>query len=247
MNETIGLMRAHRSVRKYTDEAVASADVEAAVRAGQAAATSSAVQAYCVIRVTDPDRRAAIAELAGPQEKVRVAPEFFVVCADSRRHRLLCEREGKRYEQELEAFLVGVIDATLFAQNMVLAFESMGYGTCYIGGIRNDLPALDRVLGLPEGVYPVFGVCVGRAAESPAERPRLGAEGVVFDDAYPSDGAMLAAIDAYDARYRAYLRERGASERQVDWAWGRAMAEKFATPSREALGAYYRSKGACLD
>ena len=52
-------------------------------------------------------------------------------------------------------------DAALFAQNMVVAFESMGYGTCYIGGLRNDLQALHEVLDTPEGVWPLFGLLKG--------------------------------------------------------------------------------------
>ncbi|MEL6740959.1 MAG: nitroreductase family protein, partial [Planctomycetota bacterium] len=57
------LLGAHRSIRSYTDDPVPEADLAAAVQAGQAAATSSAVQAYCAIRITDPARRARLAEL----------------------------------------------------------------------------------------------------------------------------------------------------------------------------------------
>ena len=247
MNPTIEQMLAHRSIRAYTDEPVPTEHLREAVRAGQAAATSSAVQPYCCIRVTDTDTRSAIAELAGPQQKVALAPEFLVICADTRRHRLLCERAGSAYDQRLEAFLVGVIDAALFAQNMTLAFEALGYGTCFIGGLRNELPGVDALLKLPEGVYPLFGLCVGRPAEQPAPRPRLAIESVLFDDAYPDDATAIADTDVYDERYRAYLRERNAKEEQVARAWSGAMSAKYATPSRPALAEYYRSKGARLD
>ena len=247
MNETIEGMLAHRSIRKFTDEPVAMGDLRLAVRAGQAAATSSAVQAYCAIRVTDPSVRREIAELSGPQEKIAACAEFLVICADSRRHRLLCARAGKRYDQRLEAFLVGAIDAALFAQNMVLAFESMGYGTCYIGGIRNDLPRLDKALSLPKGVYPMFGLCVGRPAERPSERPRLPVDAILFEGAYPSDERVLSGADAYDETYRAYLRQRGARPAQVERSWSGAMVAKFEHVSRPGLGAYYAGKGAKLD
>ena len=223
------------------------ADLRLAIQAGQAAATSSAVQAYCAIRVTDPGARGAIAELSGPQEKVAECAEFLLICADSRRHRLLCEREGKRYDQRLEAFLVSAIDAALFAQNLTLAFESMGYGTCYIGGVRNDLPRLDEVLKLPEGVYPMFGLCVGKPEESPSERPRLPVDAILFEGAYPSDGQVLSDTDAYDETYRDYLRERGAKPEQIERSWSGAMAHKYPGVSRSELSAYYLGKGARLD
>lgn len=242
MNETMRTLMAHRSIRRYTGEPVADEDIRAAVRAGQMASTSSAVQAYCVIRVRDAAKRRAIAEISGPQEKVATAPEFFVICGDARRHRLACERAGRPYEQRLEGFLIAVIDATLFAQNMAVALESMGYGLCYIGGIRNDLPRVGEVLGLPAGVYPLFGLCVGRPAESPSERPRLPEGGVLFEDAYPDDDELLRQLDEYDAAYRRYLEERGARPK----GWSEAMVEKLEHASRVTVGLFYRGQGADL-
>jgi nitroreductase len=247
MNPTIEQMHAHRSIRRYTEEPVEREHLLEAVRAGQAAATSSAVQAYCAIRVTNPETRRAIAQLAGPQEKIALAPEFLVICADTRRRRLICARDQITYNQRLEAFLVGAIDASLFAQNMTLALESMGYGTCYIGGIRNDIRRLDELLALPEGVYPFFGLCVGRPAESPLPRPRLDASAVLFDDAYPDDATINEQTEAYDEVYRAYLRDRGAPPEQIERAWSRAVSARLGTPSRVELGAYYTAKGACFD
>lgn len=242
MNETLRMLLSHRSIRRFTSEPIPDEHIEAAVRAGQMASTSSAVQAYCAIRVTDDAKRRAIAELAGPQEKVAAAPAFFVICGDARRHRLLCERAGKSYGQHLEGFLIAVIDAALFAQNMAVALESMGYGMCYIGGIRNDLPRVAEVLGLPEGVYPVFGMCAGRPAESPSERPRLPAGGVLFENGYPSDDEVYRRADEYDTAYRAYLAERGARPR----GWSEAMVEKMDHASRLSVGPFYREQGADL-
>lgn len=243
MHPALVLMHAHRSIRSYTSEPIPREHIIEAVHAGQMAATSSAVQAYCAIRVSNPEHRAALARLSGPQQKVALAPEFLVVCGDTRRHRLLAARAGRAYEQRLEAFLVAVIDAALFAQNMVLAFEAMGYGTCYIGGLRNNLPEVDRLLRLPEGVFPLFGVCVGRPAEQPTPRPRLPAHAVLFEGAYPDDAALLAPIPEYDADYREYLVKRGAAPK----GWSELIAEKFESVTRGGVGAYCASKGARLE
>lgn len=243
MNQVIELLLSHRSIRRYADQAIPEEHVANCVRAGQMASTSSAVQAYACIRVRDPDKRRALADLAGPQEKVAVAPEFFLICGDARRHRLLCERAGADSDQRMEGFLISIIDATLFAQNMVLAFESLGYGACYIGGIRNDLPGVGRVMQLPPGVYPLYGLCVGVPAEDPAPRPRLPMQAVCFDDAYPPDDELLATIDRFDADYRDYLARRGAAA----MGWGESMIEKMAHASRASVGPYYRQQGAVVD
>lgn len=246
-NPTLDTLHAHRSIRRFTDDPIPADHLAAAVAAGQAAATSSAVQAYCCIRVTNPDHRAALADLTGPQEKVKLAPEFLVICGDARRHRLLCARNNTPYDQRLEGFLIATIDATLFAQNMTVAFESMGYGTCYIGGLRNHLADVVNLLNIPEGVYPLFGLCVGAPAEQPTLRPRLPMNAVLFDDTYPTDADMLERIDTYDATYRDYLKDRGAKPAQIDPAWSGAMATKHAKPSRVDLAEVFKARGASLD
>lgn len=244
MNETLRQIHAHRSIRRYKEDAVPDAHILEGVRAGQMASTSSAVQAYSVIRVRDAGKRAALAELAGPQEKVARCGAFLVVCGDARRHRVLCDRAGVSYAETFENFLVTVIDASLMAQNMTLAFESMGYGVCYIGGVRNDLPRVRALLKVPEGVYPLFGLCVGVADESPGPRPRLPAEAVLFDDAYPDDAELMRGVDAYDAAYRAYLAARGVSRAA---GWSDAMVARLHEKTRPEAGSFYASMGATLE
>ncbi len=242
MNETISLIRRHRSVRDYADAAVPDDHVRLAVEAGQAASTSSAIQSYCVLRIRDDGHRRRLAELCGNQDHITRCGAFFVVCGDSRRHRLLCRRAGRTYDARLEAFLLAVIDATLFAQNLVLAFESLGYGICYIGGLRNNLAEVDQLLEIPPGVYPLYGLCVGVPDEEPTPRPRLGADAVLFDDRYPDDEEILRLVEAYDTVYRRWLDERGVAHDD----WSNRMAEKFAEPRRTDVGPYYRGKGADL-
>lgn len=246
MNPTLDLLLAHRSIRAFTADPVPDSHIEAAITAGQAASTSSAVQAYCVIRITDPDTRREIAELAGNQRYVESAPAFFIICADSRRHRLLAEAHDAPYDTRLEAFLVSTIDAALFAQNTVVAFESLGYGICYIGGIRNNLPRLDRLLEIPEGVYPLFGLCVGKPAQHPGPRPRLPLDAVLMHERY-DDKAATQAVEQYDDTYRDYLKARNAPESQTAKAWSGRMAEYHDALRRAGVAAYYTSKGARLD
>ena len=243
MNPTIETMRAHRSIRVFKDTPIPEEHIQEAMLAGQAAATSSAVQPYCIIRVTDDDTRQQIADLAGPQQKVRDCAAFFVICADLRKHMLITQRAGNEYKTSLEAFLVGSIDASLFAQNFTLALESLGHGTCYIGGIRNNLPLLDDLLELPEGVCPLYGRCAGVPDQDPSHRPRLAPDAMLFNDRYPHDELTLAQIDAYDETYKQYLTNRGAQPA----TWSESIAKKYSYANRPGLGAFYESKGASID
>ncbi len=236
------LLRHHRSVRAYRDEAVGDADILRAVEAAQCAATSSALQAYGLLRVRDDAQRRRLAELTGDQAYVASCPAFFIVSGDSRRLRLAAREHGLERGENLESFLLCVIDAALFAQNLCLAFEAQGYGTCFIGGLRNRLEEVDRLLAVPEGVYPLFGLCVGRPAEDPGKRPRFMPEAILEDGAWHPESELKSQIEAYDARMRTYYADRGKPGH--DWSTG--VAKKFRRPSRPELAAYYRSKGARL-
>ena len=91
------------------------------------------------------------------------APLFLVWLADLARLNDIASARGTEVEgtQFFELFLVAVIDAALAAQNAVIAAESLGLGTVYVGAIRNNVPAVARLLGLPPQVMPVFGLTIG--------------------------------------------------------------------------------------
>ena len=162
MNDVIKLLNAHRSIRKFTDQAIPQGLLRELIQAGQAAATSSHVQAYTVIHVKDAANREAIAELAGGQGYVASSAAFLVFCADMKRPTEASERTGANVERGMtEQLLVATVDTALMAQNVAVAAESEGLGICYIGGIRNNPEAVSELLRLPAHVYPVFGMCLG--------------------------------------------------------------------------------------
>ncbi|MDP7030637.1 MAG: nitroreductase family protein, partial [Phycisphaerales bacterium] len=195
-------------------ESMPEPELRAAVQAAQQAATSAHIQVYSVLRVTRPEHLQKLVELTGGQEKVAQAGTFLVICGDMRRHQLLAQAATEACNENLESFLLCVVDASLFAQNLALAAESLGWGTCFIGGLRNDLKAVGSLFELPQGVYPLFGLCIGRADETPWKRPRLPVEAVLFDDCYPNDAAMISMMRDYDEDMAAYYEKRGASGRR---------------------------------
>jgi hypothetical protein len=166
-----------------------------------------------------------------------------VVLADLRRLDLAAALHGQLQVHNFESFLVAVIDAALFAQNLALAFEAQGYGICFIGGLRNRLAEVDRLLEVPAGLLPLFGCCVGRPAEPGEPRPRLPLAAVFSDGRFSDPDAQRAAIGAHDQAMLAWNQAQGRPGRD----WSRGVARKGAQAWRVGLADFYRSKGAVLD
>ena len=242
-NPTLDLLLSHRSVRRFTSDPVTPEDLEAAVRSGQQASTSSNIQAYSAIAVRDSDDLAKLVTLTGGQEKVAECPLFLAICADTRKHRILAERDECTYETNLEGFMLAIIDATLFAQNMCVAFESMGYGICYIGGLRNDLDGVQELLDLPLGVWPVFGLCIGRPSGESQVRHRFHPNAVLFEGRYPSDEQITETIHEYDERLGEWYTQVGIDAP----GWSARMERHFRKAQRSENARHYQDRGASFE
>ncbi len=184
-NPTLELIGRHGSARYYKSDPVPGETVEILIAAAQRTSSSSNLQAYSVIAVTDATKRARLAELCGNQEHIAQAPVFLAWCADLARLDRACELRGyTQVTDYVENFLVAAVDAAIAAQTAALAAESLGLGICYIGSIRNNTQAVIDLLELPRLVFPITGMTVGWPAAQPPIRPRLPLRGVLHWEHY---------------------------------------------------------------
>lgn len=184
------VLRRHASCRDYLPEPISDATVEELVRTAQQAPTDATGQLYSILQIKDNRLRAEFTRLVGGQVHVAQAPGLFVVLLDTRRLRLLLESRGERYGmRSFVALLFGITDASLFAQSFALAAETMGYGTCFLGSVQNNSRAVARLLKLPPGVVPLYGITMGRPATVSPPKPRTPTRLVLHADAYndPTD------------------------------------------------------------
>ncbi len=206
-NDVLATLLAHRSVRAFLPDPVPADTLATLVAAAQSAATSSNLQTWSVVAVEDPARKARLSVMAGSQKHIDQCPLFLVWLADLARTGQVAADRGATVEgtQYLEMMLMAAIDATLAAQNAVVALESLGLGSVYIGGIRNRPEEVAAELGLPPQVFAVFGLCVG--IPDPAVRtdikPRLPQEAVLHREQYDPQ-AQHAAVASYGARMNAF-------------------------------------------
>lgn len=244
MNATLELLMSHRSIRKFTDQTIEPELLEQLILAGQAAATSSHIQATTVIRITDREKRAALASVAGGQAYVEQAAEFLVFCADMRRPSQCCEMHGKSAANGMtEHMIIATVDVALFAQNVVIAAESNGLGICYIGALRNNPAKVTELLALPEGVYPVFGLCLGYPDQNPETKPRLPLSLVLKENTY-DDSQAPSVLTAYDEEVRDYYRTRTGGNK--DTCWSQQMSDTLSKEARPHMAEFLKSQGFML-
>ncbi len=244
MHEIVRLLRAHRSIRRFRPDPLPQGLVEELVTAGQAASTSSFIQACTLIQVNDAGDRERLAEYAGGQPYVASAPLFLVFCADMQRHRLACDMNGvEMLSGYAEQFITATVDCALFAQNMMVAAEAQGLGGVYIGGIRNRIAEVAELLALPELVYPVFGLCLGWPDQDPEVKPRLPLEVVLKQDRYDDSGDRER-IAAYDRVVEAYYANRLGNNKRMTWS--RQMAGMLEKEARPHMLGFLRERGFLL-
>lgn len=210
-NDTLAVMLAHRSVRAFLPTPLPEGTLEMLVAAAQSAPTSSNVQAWSVVAVSDPERKARLALIADDQAQVHQAPVILVWIADYARIDAVARSRGITLETlaYTEAFLVASMDAAFAAQNALTAAESLGLGTCYIGALRNNIEAVAEILKLPKHCYPVFGLVVGQPDPArPADvKPRLPQDAVLHFETYSQDG-QADAVARHDRHSLDFRREQ---------------------------------------
>lgn len=202
-NEHIALLLSHRSVRGYKPDAPPEGTLETLISAAQSAATSSNMQTWSVVSVTDPAVKAEFAKIAGGQKHIEQCPIFLLFLADLSRNDRLAKANGGELEvlPYIETFMIAAIDAAMAAQNAVVAAEAMGLSTVYIGAMRNDPARVGELLKLPQGVVGVVGLCIGYAADGVTNevKPRLPQAAVLHHGTY-DHAEEPAHVAAYDAK-----------------------------------------------
>ena len=245
-NAVIRSILGHRSVRAYTPEPIPEAVIAMMSAAAQSAASSSNMQLWSLVCVTDPERKSKLSKFAGDQKHIDEAPLLVVWLADLARCRQMAARENHPSEglDYLESFVTAAIDAALAAQNAVVAVESLGYGTCYIGSIRSHPLDVAAELGLPPEVFPIFGLTVGRPRpdSEAAIKPRLPQTSVVHRERY--------GLDVFDRDLTLYNRvmslfQASQGMRIVDWSLhtSRRIGSAASLKNRDKLKGYLETMG----
>lgn len=223
---TISILLQHLSFRRFLrDQPLPDGTLQTLMAAAQSASTGSMLQSWSAIAITDPQRKDHVVTLCGDQDFIRQAPLFLLFCIDLRRIAEASAQHGTPSEglKRIYLFIVGALDAGMAAQNAAIAAESLGLGTCYVGGARNNAQELSEYLELPSRVMGLFGMAVGKADPGfmNARKPRLPMAEVLHMDVW-NDDDHKESVSKYEESLRLHYERQGKGGRR---AWTAQIAD----------------------
>jgi nitroreductase len=161
----LDLIKKRRSVRKYTAEPLAEADVQAMLEAAMAAPSGSNIKPWEFVVVQDRELCRKLADTHPYSKMAADAAAVFVICGR--------ESESRHW----------VEDTSAATENLLLAAAGLGLGAvwvaCYPGAEREE--HVRQVLGLPAGLRVLCLVPVGHPAEEKAPRTQFDPSRVHYD------------------------------------------------------------------
>lgn len=196
MNPTLDLIHARRSTRLYDQTPLSQQEKDAILLATMRAPTAGAMMLYTIIEVEDQSLKEKLAITCDNQPFIATAPYVLLFLADYQRWLDLYQAAGcTSRAQELgitprpptEGDLVlALMDALIAAQTAVIAAESLGIGSCYIGDIVENWEIHQRMFELPRYTFPAVLLCLGKPKDKPLQKrtARFDRQFIVHQDRY---------------------------------------------------------------
>lgn len=195
-NDVLDCIKNRTSLRVFEQREISTEEKDKIIESAMLAPTAGNQMLYSMIIIADSKKKERLAELCDHQPFIAKAPLVIVFVADHHKWFEYFEKNGVRdfcqdkdfvFEapQESDLFLA-MEDTMIAAQNSVIAAESMGIGSCYIGDIMENCEQVQALLKLPQYTYPIGMVVYGHYKENHKKifRKRFDREFVVFEDEY---------------------------------------------------------------
>lgn len=188
MNEIIKLLQNRKSIRVYEDKPIPLEDKKLILQSAMEAPTAGNQQMYTILDITDQEIKDELAISCDNQPFIARAPMVLIFCADMQKWYDTFVEGGARPRKPAEGdFALSITDAVIAAQNAVVAAESLGIGSCYIGDIMEQCEFHRELLHLPEYVFPAAMLVFGYPTKQQKERKkpkRCRLEDIVQENTY---------------------------------------------------------------
>ncbi|WP_442871494.1 nitroreductase family protein [Caproiciproducens sp.] len=204
INEVMRQIRERKSVRVFEKKDVPQFVKDEIISAALQAPTAGNMMLYTIIDVTDQEIKNQLSLLCDNQPFIAKAPMVFVFLADYQKWYDLYQAAGLSARKPGPGdLLLSCADAIIAAQNSVVAAQSYGLGSCYIGDVLENCEQVKQLLDLPEYAVPAAMVVYGYPTKQQLERkkpPRFQATHIVHTNSYRkmSDEELLAMYGEQD-------------------------------------------------
>lgn len=192
MNEVIKLLKSHTSIRKFNETKITDEQIQHIIESAMQGATAGNMMAYSIIKIKSKDTLSKLAKSCDNQPFIAYADLALLFVADNYKwHKFYKQRNISEtfpaYKGPcISDFMLGIEDGMIAAQNAVIAAESLGIGTCYIGDIMENYEFHKELFNLPKYTMPIALVVMGNYDIKPQTRERFDKSYVVFDESYPA-------------------------------------------------------------
>jgi len=192
MNPVIDSLIRRKSVRSFDERILEEGTVDLLIEAALQAPTAGNQILYTILDIRDQGLKDALAVTCDNQPFIAKAPLVLIFLADCRRWHDAYLYAGARPRRPGPGdLMLACSDALIAAQNTVVAAESLGLGSCYIGDIMENCEKHRELLSLDPWVFPAAMVVYGYPTEQQRNRAkprRFGREYIVKRDRYSRTG-----------------------------------------------------------
>ena len=188
MNQTIQQLFDRKSTRVFTEQEISPEDKALILRSAFMAPTAGNQQLYTILDITSPDIKKELVKTCDDQPFIADAKMVLIFCADCKKWYDAFQAAGcEPRKPGVGDLTLAMADAIIAAQNAVVAAESLGIGSCYIGDITENCEQQRKLLHLPRYVYPACMVVFGYPTEQQKKRKkpqRMPVEHIVHENGY---------------------------------------------------------------
>lgn len=197
MNQVIDVLMKRKSVRAFEKQEI-SPEIRANIlKATLRAPTAGNMMLYSIVEVTDQKIKDQLAISCDNQPFIARAPMVWLFVADYQRwsdyfmvsgvEELCKQRQVSIRKPEEGDLFLACCDALIAAQNAVIAAESFGIGSCYIGDIMEQYEIHKELFDLPKYTFPICLLVFGYPTPEQRNRPytkRFDEKFIVFENQY---------------------------------------------------------------
>jgi len=212
MNEIIKSLKSHASIRKFNETKITDEQVNSIIEAAMRGATAGNMMYYSIVKIQSEEILSKLAKSCDDQPFIANASLALLFVVDNYKwHKYFEQRQINETFTDysgpvINDFMLGIQDAMITAQNAVIAAESLGIGTCYIGDIMENYEFHKELFNLPKYTMPATLVVMGNYDTKPQIRERFEKKYIVFDEVYPEINdnfinEMFSSIEKSDADF----------------------------------------------